>query len=152
MLQLDPTDAVPIWRQIEVGVQLLIASGKLAAGAPVPSVRDLARELQVNPATVSKAYQRLVEAEIEAEQVLAENRQAEHHKGEADQPRQRPDGPEGETEQPDGPGDNAAGGGGRHTGEAGEALGQARNGELPHEQNETADQRDHEGRTAGDQQ
>ena len=42
----------------------LVASGALAAGAPVPSVRDLARDLQVNPATVSKAYQRLTDAGV----------------------------------------------------------------------------------------
>lgn len=39
----------------------LVASGALAPAAPVPSVRDLARDLQVNPATVSKAYQRLTD-------------------------------------------------------------------------------------------
>lgn len=33
-------------------------------GTSVPSVRDLARELQVNPATVSKAYQRLTDAGV----------------------------------------------------------------------------------------
>lgn len=59
MLNVDPTDAVPIWRQIEDEVRRLIALGALAPNGPVPSVRDLARELRVNPATVSKAYQRL---------------------------------------------------------------------------------------------
>lgn len=42
----------------------LVASGALPAGTAVPSVRDLARELQVNPATVSKAYQRLTDAGV----------------------------------------------------------------------------------------
>lgn len=60
-LHVDPKDAVPIWRQIEHGFRRLIASGGLAAGAPVPSVRDLARELRVNPNTVAKAYQRLTD-------------------------------------------------------------------------------------------
>lgn len=63
-LRIDPGDARPIWRQIEEGVQHLVARGVLAAGAPVPSVRDLARDLQVNPATVSKAYQRLTDAGV----------------------------------------------------------------------------------------
>jgi GntR family transcriptional regulator len=63
-LRIDPRDARPIWRQIEENVQHLVARGALPAGAPVPSVRDLARELQVNPATVSKAYQRLTDAGI----------------------------------------------------------------------------------------
>jgi GntR family transcriptional regulator len=64
MLRIEPADPRPIWRQIEEGVQHLVASGALSAGAPVPSVRDLARELQVNPATVSKAYQRLTDAGV----------------------------------------------------------------------------------------
>ena len=98
------------------------------------------------------AHQRLVETEIEAEQILAEDGQAEHHQGKADQPRQRADGPEGETEQSDGGGDDTAGGGGGHGSEAGEALGQARHGELPDEENEAADQGDDKGRTARDQQ
>lgn len=63
-LRIEPADPRPIWRQIEEGVQHLVASGALAAGTAVPSVRDLARELQINPATVSKAYQRLTDAGI----------------------------------------------------------------------------------------
>ncbi len=42
----------------------LVAAGALAPGAPVPSVRELARELAVNPATIAKAYQRLSEAGV----------------------------------------------------------------------------------------
>lgn len=63
-LRIDPADPRPIWRQIEESVRHLVASGALTAGAPVPSVRDLARDLQVNPATVSKAYQRLTDAGV----------------------------------------------------------------------------------------
>ena len=63
-LRIDPKDPRPIWRQIEETVRHLVASGSLAAGTGVPSVRDLARELQVNPATVSKAYQRLTDAGV----------------------------------------------------------------------------------------
>jgi GntR family transcriptional regulator len=58
-LHVDLEDAVPIWRQIEQGLRRLVASRALDPGAPVPSVRELARELRINPATVSKAYQRL---------------------------------------------------------------------------------------------
>ena len=64
MLKIDPKDAVPIWRQIEDGVRRLVGAGTLRSGASVPSVRDLARELQVNPMTVSKAYQRLADAGV----------------------------------------------------------------------------------------
>lgn len=63
-LRIDPRDAVPVWRQIEEGVRRLVASRSLAPGEALPSVRDLARDLRVNPATVSKAYQRLVDAGV----------------------------------------------------------------------------------------
>ena len=58
----DPADPAPIWRQIEEGVRRLAASGALTPGSAVPSVRELAKELRVNPATVAKAYQRLADA------------------------------------------------------------------------------------------
>ena len=61
-LEIDPASAVPIWRQIEDGTRRLVASERLAPGSAVPSVRELARALRVNPATVSKAYRRLTEA------------------------------------------------------------------------------------------
>lgn len=64
VLHVDPRDAVPIWRQIEEGVRRLVASRALVPGVAMPSVRELARELCVNPATVSKAYQRLVDAGV----------------------------------------------------------------------------------------
>jgi len=64
ILQVDPAEAAPLWRQIEDGVRRLVATGGLAAGALMPSVRDLARELGVNPNTVVRAYQHLVEAGV----------------------------------------------------------------------------------------
>ena len=59
MLTVNPRDPLPLWRQIEDGVRNLVASGALEGGAAVPSVRELARELTVNPATIAKAYARL---------------------------------------------------------------------------------------------
>jgi GntR family transcriptional regulator len=64
ILNVDPRDAVPIWRQIEDGVRRLAVSGRLNPGSPIPSVRELARDLRVNPATVAKAYQRLTDAGV----------------------------------------------------------------------------------------
>lgn len=61
---IDPSDPRPIWRQIEESVRNLVASGVLRPSAAVPSVRELARELAVNPATVAKAYQRLADAGV----------------------------------------------------------------------------------------
>jgi len=64
MFDIKPADAAPIWRQIEEAMRRLITVGALAPGAAVPSVRDLARDLRVNPATVSRAYQRLTDAGV----------------------------------------------------------------------------------------
>ncbi len=63
-IKVEPSDAVPIWRQIEDRVRQLVAAGVLRPGDPVPSVRELARELTVNPATVAKAYQRMGDAGV----------------------------------------------------------------------------------------
>ena len=62
VLDIDPAAAAPIWRQIEDGMRRLVAAGRLPAGTVVPSVRELAKVLRVNPATVSKAYRRLTDA------------------------------------------------------------------------------------------
>jgi GntR family transcriptional regulator len=63
-LRVDPADAMPIWRQIEEGLRRLVASAAIEPGGAVPSVRDMARSLRVNPATVAKAYQRLADAGV----------------------------------------------------------------------------------------
>lgn len=64
MFAINPADPAPIWRQIEEGIRRLIALGALSPGAAVPSVRDLARDLRVNPNTVARAYQRLTETGV----------------------------------------------------------------------------------------
>ena len=61
MFEINPTDAAPIWLQIEEGMRRMIALGSLRPGDSVPSVRDLARSLRVNPNTVARAYQRLTD-------------------------------------------------------------------------------------------
>jgi GntR family transcriptional regulator len=63
-IRVDPTLPVPIWSQIEESVRHLVASGRLRPGEVLPSVRDLARDQRINPNTVAKAYQRLVEAGV----------------------------------------------------------------------------------------
>jgi GntR family transcriptional regulator len=59
--RIDTRDPRPIWRQVEEGVAELVASGAFAPGEPGPSVRELAQRLRINPATVAKAFQRLVD-------------------------------------------------------------------------------------------
>ena len=54
--QISPSLGVPIYRQIIDQVKTQIATGRLEAGVFMPSVRQVAEELEVNPMTVSKAY------------------------------------------------------------------------------------------------
>ncbi len=51
-----PSSATPIYRQIVDQVARAVASGALAAGDELPSVRAVAQQHVVNPMTVSKAY------------------------------------------------------------------------------------------------
>ena len=51
-----PNSGVPIYRQLIDQIRAQVAGGRLAAGEFLPSVRQVAEELQVNPMTVSKAY------------------------------------------------------------------------------------------------
>src|SRR5215212_7791841 len=64
MFDINPSNAAPIWRQIEEGMRRMISLGSLAPGDTVPSVRDLAQQLRVNPNTVARAYQRLTDAGV----------------------------------------------------------------------------------------
>ena len=61
---IDTSSPTPIWSQIEDAVRRLVASGAMTPGDAVLSVRDCATRLKVNPATVAKAYQRLVDAGV----------------------------------------------------------------------------------------
>lgn len=54
-------DDQPIWRQIKDRVLAAILDGGLKEGEPLPSVRQVAMEMQVNPLTVSRAYQELAD-------------------------------------------------------------------------------------------
>ena len=67
--EIHPSSGVPIFRQIMDQVRAQVASGRLKPGDLVPSVRQMAVDLQVNMLTVSKAYSRL-----EAEGVLERDR------------------------------------------------------------------------------
>jgi GntR family transcriptional regulator len=51
-----PSGGAPIYQQLMQQVKFQIASGNLKPGDLLPSVRDTAEELQINPMTVSKAY------------------------------------------------------------------------------------------------
>ncbi|MEK7414783.1 MAG: GntR family transcriptional regulator [Planctomycetota bacterium] len=54
--RVEPTSGVPIYRQLMEQVLSLRASGRCAPGTLLPSVRQMAEDLSVNPMTVSKAW------------------------------------------------------------------------------------------------
>ena len=56
---IDPRSPTPLWGQIAARVRVAVASGDLRPGEPLPSVRELAKRLRVNPATVAQAYREL---------------------------------------------------------------------------------------------
>ena len=57
-------DSQPIYRQLRDRVVAMILDGLLNEGDPLPSVRNVAAEYRVNPLTVLKAYQQLVDEEL----------------------------------------------------------------------------------------
>jgi GntR family transcriptional regulator len=54
-------DSQPIYRQLRDRVVAMIIDGVLKEGDPLPSVRNVAAEYRVNPLTVLKGYQQLVD-------------------------------------------------------------------------------------------
>lgn len=57
-------DSQPIYRQLRDRVVAMILDGVLKEGDALPSVRNVAAEFRVNPLTVLKGYQQLVEEEL----------------------------------------------------------------------------------------
>jgi GntR family transcriptional regulator len=57
-------DSTPIYRQLRDRVVAMILDGVLKQGDPLPSVRQVAADFQINPITVSKAYQELVDESL----------------------------------------------------------------------------------------
>ena len=57
-------DSQPIYRQLRDRVVAMILEGVLADGDPLPSVRSVAAEYRLNPLTVLKGYQQLVDEEL----------------------------------------------------------------------------------------
>ena len=87
--QIDPRSPTPLYAQIAGRVRVAVAAGELRPGESLPSVRQLAARLRLNPATVVQAYRDLeAEGFVEMRQgagtfvreVLAERRAAERSK------------------------------------------------------------------------
>lgn len=63
---MDPQwdDSLPIYRQLRDRVVAMILEGVLKEGDPLPSVRSVAAEFRLNPLTVLKGYQQLVDEDL----------------------------------------------------------------------------------------
>ena len=59
MIALNYRDASPIYEQIKESFRKLILSGAMAPGDRLPSVRELAAQLAINPNTIQRAYREL---------------------------------------------------------------------------------------------
>ena len=64
MMDREWNDSQPIYRQLRDRVVAMILDGVLNEGDPLPSVRNVAAEYRVNPITVLKSYQELVDEEL----------------------------------------------------------------------------------------
>lgn len=56
LLRIDHHSGQPIFRQVIDQIRRQVMAGQLREGEQLPSVRDLAMQLRVNPMTISKAY------------------------------------------------------------------------------------------------
>lgn len=61
---INPSNGVPVYEQVSRQIMFAIASGGIQAGEFIPSVRELARELAINPNTVARAFRDLQDLEI----------------------------------------------------------------------------------------
>lgn len=57
IIRIDPQSAEPLFEQVVFAVKTAVAKGTGKAGDKLPSVRELARELAINPNTVVRAYE-----------------------------------------------------------------------------------------------
>ena len=59
IFSIDPSNGTPVYEQISRQLAFAVASGALKSGELIPSVRQMARDLAVNPNTVARAYREL---------------------------------------------------------------------------------------------
>jgi len=59
VFRVDPSNSEPLFQQLIASVKRDVATGRLRPGDRLPSVRELARELVINPNTIARAYREL---------------------------------------------------------------------------------------------
>jgi len=62
--KIDPHNGVPVYEQVVRQITFAVAGGAIRPGEMIPSVRQLAKTLAINPNTVARAYRQLQESEV----------------------------------------------------------------------------------------
>lgn len=62
--QINPSNGVPVYEQVARQIMFAVASGSILPGELIPSVREMARELAINPNTVARAFRDLQDQNI----------------------------------------------------------------------------------------
>ena len=64
ILEIDPANGLAIYEQVVRQLKFAVANGKLRRGERVPSVRELSKQLAINPNTVARAYRQLQDEQV----------------------------------------------------------------------------------------
>lgn len=64
LFRIQPNNGIPIYDQVVRQVKFGVAAGAIVPGELVPSVREMAKQLAINPNTVSRAYRQLQDDEV----------------------------------------------------------------------------------------
>lgn len=64
ILEIDTSNGLALYEQVVRQLKFAVASGKLRRGELVPSVRELSKQLAINPNTVARAYRQLQDEQI----------------------------------------------------------------------------------------
>lgn len=64
LFRIHPNNGIPIYDQVVRQVKFGVAAGSIVPGELVPSVREMAKQLAINPNTVSRAYRQLQDDEV----------------------------------------------------------------------------------------
>ncbi|MFT5304191.1 MAG: GntR family transcriptional regulator [Mariniblastus sp.] len=62
--KINPSNGVPVYEQVSRQIMFAVASGSISQGEMIPSVREMARELAINPNTVARAFRDLQDQNI----------------------------------------------------------------------------------------
>lgn len=63
-LSIEPNNGIPIYEQLIRQIKFAVAGGVIVPGQIIPSVREMARQLAINPNTVQRAYLQLQDEEV----------------------------------------------------------------------------------------